>query len=151
MVTLLMLGTVFSITMVSLSETPLALPSSGVTVQVTVSPPAKPLNNTGSVEESTPFIVQLMIDWSISESASLKPDHAQVSVSVALAGLGLMETPAILGTLLEMVTVFDVTATPSSVPSFGVTLQETLSFLSKSAPVRVSEVAAIGALLTLHA
>ena len=47
-----------------------------------------------------------------------------------------MVTLTMLGTLLLMVTVFEVTLAPSSVPSFGVTVQLTLSPLSKSLPVR---------------
>ena len=71
-------------------------------------------------------------------------------MSVSSAGLGLMATAAMLGAVLAMVTIFEVTAAPSSSPSFGVTMQRTSSLWSKEAPVSVLLMAPMSTLFTVQ-
>ena len=64
---------------------------------------------------------------------------------------GLMLTPLTTGGVLEMVTVLEAMAAPSSSPSLGVTAQTTSWSRSKLPLSRVSPVAAWAAPSTVHA
>ena len=142
MATLAMDGAVLST--VTLSETglPVSVPSSGVTVQVTVSPLEKAPESVVAVPAAVPLTVQATVDWSVSPSASEKPDQLQVRVSEAVGETGRMLAAVSAGALFWMVTAAAATGAPASVPSVGVRVQATSWPRVNQALSRVAVVAA---------
>ena len=96
-------GAVFDIVTLVDFGVPLFVPSLGVTVQVTVSLPRNALESDVPVPTEEPPMVQLTVLLSKSPSGSVNLDQAQLSVSLATAGLGVIESPLTLGRAFEMV------------------------------------------------
>ena len=99
---------------------PASVPSLGVTVHRTLSPP---MNAPDSVEPVPTEVVPInhsTVLRSKSASGSLKAVQLHVRVSVALGRLGVMESPETVGGAFEIVRLGEAAAVPSVVPSLGV-------------------------------
>ena len=124
-------GAVLPMVTTAATGEPVCRPSSGVTVQVTTSSLAITPPSVALVPTVVPAMLQARVDWSLSPSASLKPDQAQVRVSLGEAGSGVMVTDVIAGAELSTVTLA-LTTVPVSKPSDGVTSQVTTSPRTKA-------------------
>ena len=119
-------GGVLDTTRLSLTSLPVSVPSYGVTSQVTVSPPTKPLDRLVDDDMATPPTDHSTSEASLSPSGSENPDQEQVRVSPTTASLGRMVAEAALGGALETTSELEA-GVPVSVPSLGVTVQVTRS------------------------
>ena len=130
---------------------PVALPSLGVAVQVTESPPTNAPAKVAPLPAATPSTVQAKVLASASPSGSEKPVTAQVKVLLTVAELGEIVTPVMLGAPLPTVTEAEDTAAPSSRPSVGVTAQEIVSPLVQKLDPKVLVVVEISTPFTVQA
>ena len=93
------------VTGADVTGSPSSVPSLGVTVHVTTSPPENPSKGVLLLPAVTPLTFQSYVDSSGSPSASAKPSWLHSSESAGVAGFGDIDTVSMRGTALALVPV----------------------------------------------